>query len=909
MSSILDLNGEWDVVFDTMNSGIDNRWYANKPEGTQKATVPHTWEQEFGRYSGSICFYYKTFEISGEPHPKRVFLRFQRSFFHTMVWVNGKLVGTSQGGHNPFSFNIAKYLRQGENTICLRVASESAGRIQGVPVQELPVGLPFHQRSFGGLWGDVELVNGGKACILETHVMPDLDTGNVQLSIQFSNPRNYSTKLLIAVTRPDGTNSHFVKEIKLEKEDTLYKTTLHIKEHLAWSVEQPALYALEILLDRSFPVSLKFGFRKFDIIRGEYYLNDTLLRLQGVVYNLSHPVTGGIISSIDEVKNDLLRIKEAGFTILRSGGAPMEDRVLDLCDEIGLMVWQEMPIHNMRTSAEGFELAKEVIRSIVVSQRNHPSIVAWVLGAENGSLVLENGNKLLTHVSEVDETRPILSNINCVYLDNEDNFTTDTGKVMGVTHEKISLFNSHRVNPAMNFSNDLAAFFSSYWEEGSNPHDANDPTLASSHFFQDNYTQLLKANSNGRVLLNLSFHTTLPELEDVLKFYGKSKTLDNGKRLSLLSKEISDFVKSDEAKGVWKNEEDFVKDVNYISLRATRERVDTFLSSSQVNGYFLDCWADANPLFNGVVDEFRRPKVELSSLRKLNLPTRLLITGIERIVATGSVVNYKARFLNGDRITDGRFEVELLDAKGKKLKSETHRFEPKGALFPLPTLAIKAPSKAGSFTLRYSLYGERNALLHQTSKELLVISAPKEKELQSRFSFFDEMNDKERSAELKGKKILVSRYPSRWSGEFSQELIGAVKKGATLLVNALNPYEAAALNAAEILPGKVKLHISTGAKTSAWHYWKKGPLFAGLEGWRIGNIAMGDLLPLYSFDLIKEGKVEAGCATIDENGEFNSWGDIATFKVGKGKVILHQYRLLERLSSSAAAAMLLNNIG
>ena len=51
MSSILDLNGEWDVVFDTTNSGVDQRWYANKPENTQKATVPHTWEREFGRPS------------------------------------------------------------------------------------------------------------------------------------------------------------------------------------------------------------------------------------------------------------------------------------------------------------------------------------------------------------------------------------------------------------------------------------------------------------------------------------------------------------------------------------------------------------------------------------------------------------------------------------------------------------------------------------------------------------------------------------------------------------------------------------------------------------------------------------------------------------------------------------------
>ena len=907
MSSILDLNGEWDVVFDTTNSGVDQRWYANKPENTQKATVPHTWEREFGRYAGSICFYFKTFELTTEMPAKRIFLRFGKSFFHTTVWLNGRLVGENSGGHNPFLFNIAKFVQNGSNMLCVRVASEAAGRINGVPIQELPVGLPFHQRPFGGLWGDVELIDGGKACLLNVNLTPDLDNGQVHVNLQFSNPRNYKAKLLFALTRPDGATSHFVEDVALDKEDIVYRTTLQVKEPQSWSPENPRLYRLEVLLDRSYAVSTRFGFRKFDIVRGEYYFNDVPTRVQGVVYNQSHPVDGGFATA-EEIRKDLLKIKEVGFNVIRSGGAPFDDTVLDVCDEIGLWVWQEFPIHNMKNSVNGFEIASNLIASLVPKQRNHPSLAAWAIGAENGTLVLNNGSKLLSQVSEHDNAHPVLSNLNCVYLDNEDNFVEDTGKVLGLTEEKYVSFNSHRINPTMNFSRELARFFSTYWEADSDPSTVEDPTLAVSHFFRDAYTRLLSDNQGGRVLVNLSFHTMLPDLDDVLSRYGKARTLENGKRLAQLNKEIQKFLDGPMQKKLWKDAADFRENANRVSLRASRERVDALMSSSQVNGYFIDCWADSNPLFNGVVDEFRRLKVDEEKLRKFCAPSRLLVTDIERIVPAGSPISAHVSLTNGSRLTDVRVEVELLDSNGKKLKSASQRFEPKGLLCPVEMPAMKTPAKPGSYSLRFSLVGERGAVLFQTTKELLALPPLKAKDVEAKFSFLDDLDDAARLQALSAKKTLIASKPALWDAAFREKVVKAVEGGATLVLSALVPHQLGAVNALGLLPEQLRLAVSTGAKTSAWHYWSRHKLFADFSDRRIGDIAFGDVLPIYSYERTEKAAVVAGCVSVTENGDLRSWDDVAEYKVGKGKVLLHQYRLLGTRASSALALALLNYI-
>lgn len=900
MSAILDLSGSWQMIFDTSNDGLDQRWYANPPEELQTVNIPHTWEEDFGKYPGSIAFYFKDFYLDESVNAKRALIRIQRSFFYTQMWINGKLVSEEIGGHHSFDINVSKAVKPGEvNSICLRVASEAASRINGTHISELPVGLPFYAKSFGGLWGGVQFISGGKASILSCNVTPDQDTPKFAVELEMCNPRNFNAKFLFILTRPDGKSSEFTKEVKLEKEDASYNLSFQLKECDLWSPEEPNLYKLEVYLDKSYGVTKLFGFRKFDILRSEYYLNDKTFRLQGVVYNLSHPQTGSFESDPKKIRKDLEHLKATGFNILRSGGAPLDDIALDICDEIGLMVWQEMPMHNMKSSKEGLELSKKIIESIIKQQKTHPSVVAWVLGSENGTLMLENGTKLLKYTDEFDSNRPVLSNLNSVYIDNEGTFKNDTGKVMGVTNDKILPFNSHRINPSMNLSSELSNFFANYFTEGSTSAEVDDVTLGGPEFAKG-YDTLNSQNSSGRVLVNLSNHSMIPDFKDTLKAYGKHKSEANGKRLNQMSKDFHQFLEEDLPSHLWKSAEEFQEAANQVALKATFDRVNAFLSSPHVNGYFLDCWADANILFNGIVDEFRNSKGAEDLVNKMNRPTRLMVSGLDRTPDAGTEMQFNLRLLNGARIGSFEIKAEILDQAGKAASKAKLSDEAIGSVFAIEGLKIKAPKKEGSYTLKLTLHqGKTELYVHEDA--LYIPETIKVDSLESSFINLDRHLD-----DIDKSKVLFSSHLDHWDEGVFEDVNSAVTGGATLILSHLKPQDLKALQSHELLPKKLRVENATGAKTSCFHYWLPSGYFKQFPEQYLCDSVFADVAPDYSFSGHSLDNILAGSIGFQEDGELQTLEDIAEFKLGKGKVLIHQYHL-GKYRSNALARLLLKN--
>ena len=104
----------------------------------------------------------------------------------------------------------------------------------------------------------------------------------------------------------------------------------------------------------------------------------------------------------------------------------------------------------MRSTAQGLEITKKLINDMVRDQHNHPCIAAWILGSENGTFMLQHGNKLLNAISPIDTCRPAISNFNSIYLDNEANFHKDTGKIIPVSIDRISQYATMRINPREN---------------------------------------------------------------------------------------------------------------------------------------------------------------------------------------------------------------------------------------------------------------------------------------------------------------------------------------------------------------------------------------------------------------------------------------------------------------------------
>lgn len=908
MSTIYNLNGQWELVFDVSNQGEEMRWYATPPTETQPVEIPHTWEQEFGQYPGFIAFYFRSIEVPENFNPKRSLLRFGRSFFYTKVWMNGKYIGENMGGHNSFDIDISKSIRPGEiNTFCIRVESESANRIAGTHISELPVGLPFHENSFGGLWGDLELIDGGKGAIISSSVISDIDQQKITLELIWSNNKKYTEKVLFVIKGPDREVARFEKKLVLEKENAVWRTQFNFKEIEAWTPESPKIYSIEAFPERSYSVKNTFGFRKFDIFRHEYFLNDQPMKLQGLVYNLSHPISGGLSEDGEQLKDDLKRLKKSGFNTIRTGGSPMDNKALEICDEIGLMVWQEMPVHKQKSSKDGLDMARNIIENIVNEQKSHPSLVAWTLGGENGSLMLENGTKLLKFVDELDSTRPSLSNLNSVYFDNEGDFKKDTCKLLSVTRgDKIDSFNTHRINLSMNLTQELSNFFANYFNPEVEIPKFEDPTLGSEDFNKQ-YLKLQKEATSPKVLINLSVHTLIPNIAGIYKKYGTAaKHYSHGKKLNVVNKAFKAFFKDHFQGGnIWDSADDFTQSLNKMSLRATQYRIDTFLSSPNVSGIFLDCWRDTNSFFNGLVNEFGKTKGAEQLIEKITKKNRLLLSGIENIIVPNSELSFNLRFLNGDRL--GKIDIEVgLIVEGKAVQIQTSNQETVASVFPLVIKAIKAPSEECYFEL-YAKAFKDGDLIDEVNEEFRTLKLTPSADIFNN-NTLDLDSSIEESSMVKKGKTLLSHKPSQWSADFAQKVRVAVSEcGANLVLQSLTPEEMTAFNKFNFAP-KMYLSNSTGSKTSAFHYFHSTEYFKGIDREPIADKFFAEIMPQYSCSIPEEAEVLAPCLSFTEEGEFKSEADVMKIKCGKGYIIIHQYRLISQWDKRPLAGLLLANV-
>ena len=939
MSKILSLDGDWQMIWDTEDAGISNRWYATYPKDTQAVQVPHIWERAFDKLlmSHDCAFYFKRFTIDDEKQvAKRIFLRFERIASHATVWLNGKLLGTHFGAYTPFIIELQKALKLGEeNVLCVRVANMGAlnsridfGRESAdgaddrfVHPGELPVGLPWTQYPFGGIFGHVDLILGTAAFISDVKLEPDADTQRIACEISFNNPRGFQTRLRVLMRNPDGdVYEQFVNNLKLDKENMTQRFVFEVKEQqrhkFQWSPEHPNVYAIEFQMEikagkekdgkeikraeYAFPVVRTFGFRKFDCLKGDYYLNDQILKIQGISYNQQWSEGGLWTLNNPKLEKDLQAVKNAGFNAIRSCGAPLTEEALNICDKIGLIVFQEFPIHTMRSTPQGLEIVKKLINDIVEEQHHHPCIGIWVMGAENGTLLLQNGNKLLNAISPVDMTRPVISNLNSIYLDNEGNFRKDTGKLLPVSVDKISTYATLRINPRMTpnaaYSHYLAHSFDRDAEE---PLSVPDTGLGDSHFQDEE--ENVASDINNKMLVTLRNHTLLPANATNIAGPRSGKAQKN---IKAFIKNIETFVESDLS--IWKDYKSFIADANRIALKSKLDQITAFQSNPQIAGFFLDQWADCGTDFYGLCDENRVSKGFDSFIKEITTPSRALVSELEHVVAPQSEVSFQVTLLNNSRYEDVSVEIRLIDEKGKEVscdKISPEEAAGKTSLTQMGIYTTMAPRNEGKYQLQITLKNDGKEI-HTSYEDLIVIAEADVKSAMKKVCFLD--NSEESSdalAALTGpEQIIFTANLSSWPDEILDKLVDVVKNGGkTLLLSDLTQEDIDYLNQSHQFDCNIESHWSTGANELSLHYLPKGSALAPVFGEaHVLDHNAAAIMPSISLNELPEATVFARSVTLKE-GEIKTGADLQLYPFGKGKIMFNQFNVFEGLETNPLA--------
>ncbi|WP_298532857.1 glycoside hydrolase family 2 TIM barrel-domain containing protein [uncultured Algibacter sp.] len=343
--------------------------------------------------------------ISVSDSNKKVFLEFEGAHQVTDLWVNGKHVGQyGVGGYTPFHFDITSYVERGKiNQVTLLCDNR---RNEIVP----PDPGPFDYVKFSGLYRDVYLVETNPIHV--TFNWESLNSG-VNITIPTIDPVNKNATINIKTSvKNEGTQTQNVKLATriIDKEGIVIMKLIDNKEIPSgieyqfnqigsleddvkfWDIDNPYLYRINsviIVNDKNIDfVENKIGLRKFELDPEKgFILNNKPIELIGFNRHQQYPYIGDAVPNSLHYK-DMLQFKEFGFNIMRTAHYPQDDALIEACDELGILVYEEAPTWiSMSQKNEWWDNLERSARTMVRNHRNHPSIVMWGAGVNHRGYV------------------------------------------------------------------------------------------------------------------------------------------------------------------------------------------------------------------------------------------------------------------------------------------------------------------------------------------------------------------------------------------------------------------------------------------------------------------------------------------------------------------------------------------
>ena len=299
----------------------------------------------------------------------RVLLYFGAVNYDCRVWVNGKEAGHHVGGFTPFNFDVTEMLKEGENTVIVKV--DNKRHAEDVPT------LIFDWWNYGGITRDVKLVK----------VTPVyIEDYNVQMVSLEGRRLDFSARLSKA--EAGHTVTIDIPELKLKKAvatdaDGRVQMFAKFKPQL-WSPENPKLYQVNISLDNATTITDEIGFRTIETRDKQILLNGQPIFLKGISIHDEKPNGGGRANSTEDARQLLTWAKELGCNFVRLAHYPHHEYMVREAERMGILVWSEIPVYwtiawkNPATFAN----AKQQLTDMISRDHNRANIIIWSIANE-----------------------------------------------------------------------------------------------------------------------------------------------------------------------------------------------------------------------------------------------------------------------------------------------------------------------------------------------------------------------------------------------------------------------------------------------------------------------------------------------------------------------------------------------
>lgn len=326
----------------------------------------------------TICAYQKMFPTPKDAKHGHVFIRFGAVMNKAEVRLNDELLGVHEGGYTPFQYEITSFLHDDADN-CLEVIVDTH-EISDIP----PFGHVVDYLGYGGIYREVVLEIAPKKYITNvtlktresiamTHSVMMLD-----FTVNFSEEIHSESKLIANIYQHQKLV--LTKEYELKDASSISQSAL-CEDIERWTLEKPSLYEFEVklykeetLIDES---RCRFGFRDAKFTPEGFVLNNELITLIGLNRHQSYPYVGYAMPKRMQEKDAEILKFELGCNIVRTSHYMQSDHFINRCDEIGLLVFEEIPGWQYIGNEHFKELSLANLKAMIEAHRNHPSIVLW----------------------------------------------------------------------------------------------------------------------------------------------------------------------------------------------------------------------------------------------------------------------------------------------------------------------------------------------------------------------------------------------------------------------------------------------------------------------------------------------------------------------------------------------------
>ena len=323
--------------------------------GFDQVVIPHTniklpWHSFDDKSYEFISIYRRRFKLPQEARGKRVFVDFEGVMTASTVWINGKRLGEYKGGYTPFSFELTPHLDfDGENLLAVDVDSTERADIP-------PFGYQIDYLTFGGIYREVSLRIVPRNFIENIFAQPKnvlsaTPAIDVHCYLQISEAPKQPLTLAVELLDGDKVIAHGTERIaKATPADDPVEYTVALDKLQGielWDLKNPKLYLTRVTLQQG-RVTLdqdtrRFGFREAVFTQDGFHLNGKVIKLRGLDRHQTFPFVGQAMPARVQRRDAQIVRETLRCNIVRTSHYPQSRHFLDACDELGLLVLEEIP--------------------------------------------------------------------------------------------------------------------------------------------------------------------------------------------------------------------------------------------------------------------------------------------------------------------------------------------------------------------------------------------------------------------------------------------------------------------------------------------------------------------------------------------------------------------------------------